>query len=135
MQKIEWNQDLQVGIQRHDRDHRAIVESINRLFEPMSDMQYYHTFGEVLCDLMVGSADHLACEERHLCNSGFPRCEEVRDSNFDYLEKIANYAMFLRERNIDELKQVSHFLRDWWLDHIQEDQQSSEYFLSGFTCQ
>jgi hemerythrin len=134
MQKIEWNKDLQVGMQRHDNDHRAIVESINRLFEPMSETQYYHTFGDVLCDLMVGSADHLACEESHLCNAGFPRCEEVRDSNFDYLEKIANYAMSMREKNIDELKQVSHFLRDWWLHHIQIDRQSSEYFSSGFSC-
>ena len=73
---FEWSADMEIDGGDIDRDHRQLIEYINRLHEYTLDGQGREIVGEVLEQLLTYTEQHFEREERLMTSLGFPGVKE-----------------------------------------------------------
>jgi len=98
---IEWSSEFEIGNPAVDREHRELVERINRL-PAVLDAEPGASTRALLEDLYAGIAAHFALEERIMRESGY---DEYREHKADH------------DRLLDDLRNL---MDDWaagmWVD-------------------
>ncbi|MDQ7784845.1 MAG: bacteriohemerythrin [Desulfomonilaceae bacterium] len=69
---IEWNEDLKVGVEEIDEQHRELFRRVNDLAEAMWDGKGKEESGKVMDFLGDYVVTHFATEERHMSSQGYP---------------------------------------------------------------
>ncbi len=130
-QLMEWSDQLSVGIQEIDEQHKVLVDLINQLHDAI----IHHHGADVSCEIMDRLCDytkiHFAVEESILRILDYP----------DYADHKTHHEMLLTQ--VQELRhkmetedhsisfELLHFLKKWLTIHImEEDTAYVEHLLS-----
>ena len=134
-QKIEWNNELSIGVSHIDEDHKSIIGKINLLDDSLSEHDFFLTLHEVVCDLIKRSERHLECEEKQLLKNGYPNLQERSEYHLSYMEKLTEFALCLSSRNCGDYYKIKDYLQNWWMNHItEEDRKTRDFFSQSFQC-
>ena len=114
-----WNDDLIVGIEAIDTDHKMLVALVNKV----SDHSLGHEeMDEVLYELLAYTGYHFKREEAIMEESGFPGLAEHRRMHEALAAKANALAQTWRETQDPALiAQLLDFLRTWLVKHIMEE--------------
>lgn len=119
---IEWKQDLEIGIEEIDNEHRAIIETFQKLYEKMRTGEGHDLYDEIIAFLDDYVENHLAHEEAYQ--------EEIKYDGFEeHKAKHDEFRHILKEIKEDKLEVVSNkellkinkIMKDWLLHHILEE--------------
>jgi len=122
MNKIEWTDDLSVGIDLIDNQHQTWVEHYNRAVEAIDAQHGVAQISRSLEFLSDYTETHFATEEQAMTESAYPELEEHK-AKHDALRKTISDMMeeFIEDGATDRLAQsVETFLGNWLIKHIQE---------------
>ena len=128
---VAWKDELSVGIESIDDDHKKLLTLINNL-----QTAVYYPTGEAferqaLQELVDYTKYHFEREEKLMLANGYPDFEPHKRQHEAMIAKVNGFLEAYekdREGTIDELTQ---FLKSWLIQHIAgTDQQYSEHLRS-----
>jgi hemerythrin len=131
MTYFEWSDEMSVGIQRIDLQHKKIVALSNALFDAMSAGKGRDVLGNVLKDLVTYTRTHLKDEERILSENGYPEFEAHKAKHDKMTGRVlALYADYQEGKEASPIV-IANFVKDWLKKHIMgTDKQYASFLIS-----
>ena len=121
MNKIEWTDDLSVGIEVIDEQHQKWIEHYNHAVEAIEAHHEVAQISQSLEFLSDYTEIHFATEEKAMEVNGYPEFEEHK-AKHEALRKTltAMSEEFIEDGATDILaKSVETFLGNWLIKHIE----------------
>nr|CRH05396.1 putative Methyl-accepting chemotaxis protein [Candidatus Magnetococcus massalia] len=115
---IAWQDQMSVGVQILDADHKQLINLINELAIAITD-EREHFLHQVYERLVNYTTTHFAREERMLADIGYGDLLKQQEEHRRFLEVInEKKKILLVERNISVANEILDFLKDWLVGHI-----------------
>ena len=128
---IEWTDDLSVGVELIDQQHRELFERINRLLGAMKCVPFFivedeeHGAQELtktmdfLQDYVVY---HFGEEERRMTEDGYPGYQQHKEERRDFMGEVAKLRTSIEAGETTEklLVRAQKLLVDWTITHIRQ---------------
>ncbi len=116
---FEWTTDLDTEIPVIDRQHRRIVDYINRLASAIEE-ESRETVEEVLEELVDYTMTHFAFEEELMEMVEHPYIETHKRTHRLFSDKMDSYKARFGEGE-EVASELNATLRSWLINHIQHD--------------
>jgi len=117
---LEWNKELDTGIEVIDVQHRRIVDYINRLQDAIEKRQGAEITA-VFNDLMDYTVTHFSFEEGLQEQAGYEYRNAHRRVHEVFTKKLGNYRERFHQGDIAAAREVNDMLRNWLVTHIKND--------------
>jgi len=127
---MTWSHACSTGVKAMDDQHGILMDTMNDLRLALVHGSGREQVSEHLSQLIEFTRLHFSSEERLLEQHGFPGIAEHRNAHQRLLGQIEEAAH--RARNSDDvhLQPLLSFLRDWYLEHIEEQDQKYGAWLN-----
>ena len=76
---FNWSDNLSVDVRASDRDHKKLIDMLNRLYERMKSRQGKGVVGNVIDDMVSYTKFHFAREEEFFAKTGFLDVEDKKE--------------------------------------------------------
>lgn len=126
---FKWQPIYSVNVKEIDEQHKKIFKIINRVQEIKKDFSKEDKM-KVISELKEYGEYHLNTEEKFFKKFDYPDKDFHVTQHNEYRKKIKEFEeMCAKSDEPKKIGELSNFLKDWWLNHIQNtDQQYSDYF-------
>ncbi|MCP3866802.1 MAG: bacteriohemerythrin [Gammaproteobacteria bacterium] len=129
---IDWSNELSVGIEEIDEQHKVLVKLVNRMHEAIQEQRGSHVVGGILEELTDYTRIHFAVEESLMRILDYPGYEEHRDAHDELLQQVKELNAKVSEGKASISFELMHFLKNWLTQHIQEeDMNYTGFFLAA----
>lgn len=119
MKTIEWNNDLSVGVQEIDDDHKKVIEYYNELFTACFCGMGPAVVHETLKKLIEYTKCHFQREEGLMEKEGYPGLAEQRHEHEELIRKVEAIQKKAESTPDDEFSNdVLGFIDSWIRNHI-----------------
>jgi hemerythrin-like metal-binding protein len=129
MERIEWSKDLEVGIGLLDAQHMNMVKLINTLGDAVEKDQGKTVVNQVMEQLKLYISYHFTSEERLLRIHNYPAYEEHCREHQEFSDEVEDFYLDLRTGVPGVSAALHEYLRQWFVVHIQEEDQRYAKFL------
>jgi hemerythrin-like metal-binding protein len=129
--RIEWTPLLSVGIDAIDRQHRQLLECINRLADANTHGRSSTVIAALLVDLGDYAHEHFRYEERLLEQHHWPKTPDHALSHRAFEGQIREFARRLAAGERSLATPLLIFLVEWLTEHILVDDIAYSRFLLG----
>jgi hemerythrin len=118
MALIEWNDDLALGLQKVDQEHRELVALVSDLFHTANSPRDLGLF-EWRMDLLIKhTLAHFAFEERLMHETNYPGRQPHQLQHRALIMQVRVLRTALTEDLLDWNDDIVRLIRDWLLVHI-----------------
>lgn len=125
---VAWNDGYSVGMLEIDEQHKALFDTINRLWSVLIGGK--GSDGEVLRlidELERYTVAHFTAEEIFMAQADYPDLAPHKVLHKNFVQRIADERLAVSQGKSLSLD-LLHFLKDWLVDHILvQDQQYAVY--------
>jgi len=123
-----WKESFNTHIPLIDRQHRKIFGVLNRLYDAAQAPVDHNYVMQSLREMNEYSNLHFSTEERLMTHYGYPELETQKQQHKYYREQmVVQLTKAFHEEDETVCKNSLQFLRDWFLNHIlQEDLKLAE---------
>lgn len=122
MAYLEWEPDLNTGIDIIDSQHRRIVDYINQLHEAKATNNG-SMVGEVIDGLIDYTSSHFSFEEAMITEAGYEFVAAHKQTHKSFINRIAQFRVRFKAgqdpQNIAE--DMTGMLGSWLYNHIRSD--------------
>lgn len=125
---IKWSDIHSVNVKEFDEQHKKLVEIINEFFANGPEKK--EGLMLIVGKLIEYANYHLDNEEAYFKKFNYEdEAGHIEKHNF-YRHKVLELSKKLKDTEGDVIfKELSEFLRDWWIMHINKiDQEYSHFF-------
>ena len=128
---IDWNPELETGIDLIDTQHRSIFDQVNRLLSSMREGRGRDEVGKVIEFLGDYVVTHFAAEEQSMTELHYP---DLSAHHTEHVNFIADFEK-LRQQFLQEgptilvVIAVERRVVKWLSDHIRETDRAMAVFL------
>lgn len=128
---VEWSNELSVGVDEIDEQHKMLVELLNQMHEAVRERQAAQITNNILERLGEYTRVHFAVEESLM---HITHCPDYAWHKVEH-DQLIGQLQELREKLADGKHSISfelvHFLKVWLTKHIMEsDKRYSSHFLA-----
>lgn len=124
MALMTWSDSYSVGVQALDKQHTALVETLNELYEAMMKGQAKSLTGPLLRKLVKYTHEHFANEERIMSATQYPGLAQHVIKHRELTKQVSEFVNRYEQGEITLSVDLLNFLRDWLGTHIlKEDQE------------
>lgn len=128
MALMEWNDSLLVGVQEVDRQHRHLVDILNRVHSAMQAGSPQRDMMRVMQDLVSYTKYHFDTEERSMRNADYPELAEHQQKHRAMVARVEAFSAEMMSGKATVTMRLMMFLKDWLARHILEtDRRFGEY--------
>jgi hemerythrin len=117
IQYVVWKPEMSVCSKAIDVQHRQVVALLNEVNLALRTPGRSAEMDALLFRLRIFTETHFAYEETVLRLIGYPGLEQHRQTHAAMIEKTKEVIAELSRSQ--DYPTLLHFLRDWWLGHIQ----------------
>lgn len=129
---VKWRDSYSVGVKKFDDEHKVLLELINEMFVIVRDSQDVANLDVTVNKLIQYTQEHFTDEEQALEEANYPNLTDHKAIHSKLLEDVKSYKKRVDENDENAILGFYHFLRDWLLTHIlEEDMQYKEYFAEA----
>lgn len=118
MAYIDWSPDYDLGIAEIDRQHRRLVEIVNRLHDAMVQRSPKSAMQGVVCDLATYTEFHFAYEERLMQSMDLPDWEAHRSEHRVLAHEIRSFETDLAVGRLSVSMDLMAVLQRWLLNDV-----------------
>ncbi len=116
---INWDDDqYSVGNRVIDKQHKVIVQMLNKLITEADLNVHSETVHDTLADMLRYAKDHLDYEEALLKKINYADLNDHALLHWEYLESVSALSMKAADGNKAVPKELIAYLTHWWNDHI-----------------
>ena len=132
MKAFKWCEDLSVGIDEIDQDHRQLITCLDNLFTACSAGQGPVVLKDILARLMQYTREHFSHEEDVMRRVDYPDFDEHREMHIELVSALDDIIEEFTISNNHELSNKTlQFLEDWLTHHILiEDKKIGKYICA-----
>jgi hemerythrin len=129
--QIQWRDEYSVGIKKIDDDHKKLISLLNQ-FSIAYDYAMSESFERKALDELVSYTKyHFACEEKLLQEHDYPDFAAHKAQHQVMIAQVEKFVLLYNEKGHDALDEISQFLTDWLINHINgTDKQYSHHLNS-----
>jgi hemerythrin len=122
MEKIRWQNNLSVGIELIDNQHKQWIEHYNNIVESLTSQQNRAQVSKTLGFLIDYTEGHFSTEEKHMTANRYAGLPEHKARHDELRATLSTLVKeFEEEGATTQLsKAVDTFLGNWLIKHIQE---------------
>ena len=130
---VEWSDELSVGIDEIDAQHKVLVGLINEMHEAIEQRHGSEVVESILTRLAEYTRIHFAVEESLMRLLGYPDFEAHREEHRALIMQVNDLRRKVETGKTAIGFELMHFLKLWLTKHIMEsDQEYARYFaVSG----
>ena len=125
MSLLQWDENLSVGVEQFDREHRKLIAIMNELFDAIQTGHAELVLGPILVRLVDYTMTHFSNEERAMREAGYEGLAEHKALHDELIRRVAEVQRHYREGAASVVStELMDFLKNWLIGHIQiEDKQ------------
>ncbi len=129
---VKWSDELSVGIEEIDEQHKVLVGLVNRMHEAIHQRHGSDVVREILDQLTDYTRIHFAVEESLMRILNYPGYEEHKEVHEELVDHIVELQQKVASGKTSIGFELMHFLKVWLTKHImEEDQHYSGFFLAA----
>jgi NNP family nitrate/nitrite transporter-like MFS transporter len=113
-----WNEELSVGIEAIDRQHRQLMRLVNEVDEVVQEHGTFEQMAPVLNELIDFTKTHFSNEEKLLEENHCPHIEKHKKAHSHLLEELLDWKKKAEQIKVEDLGEHMIFLRVWFPGHI-----------------
>jgi hemerythrin len=117
MKKLIWSDHLNTGIQVIDRQHRRIVDYINRLYESHKNGSSKEETGAVIDELVDYTLTHFAFEETMLEDVDYAELDAHKVFHDQFIQQVREIRERFEEHEIAAIE-LNNLMVTWLFNHI-----------------
>ena len=126
-QFVVWKDQYSVGVDVLDDDHKKLLNLINKMQTSIQYRTDKKFEKEALDELVAYTKYHFDREEKMMEEANYPDLKAHRQKHRDMIAKLDRFLVDYEARGYKTLEDISLFLRDWLIAHINgTDQKYSE---------
>lgn len=125
-----WRDSFNIGIEEIDQQHRKFMEMLNECYEAVSFAKTTTINHELVNKLKAYVSMHFDYEIDMLKNTGYIETEQQLKQHKYFESRISELESSLLHVNAESLITVFSFLRDWFLNHILENDRKYVSFVN-----
>lgn len=110
-----WTDELSVGVNEMDDQHKVLIDKINKLVVDLND-ESPNAYGDFQ-DLAGFVVKHFSDEEAFMEQSGYPGLDTHKVIHKQLLEKVGSFDGSIKDGSVDKF-QLINFLKMWLRSHI-----------------
>jgi len=122
LQKVEWNSDLEIGINVIDAQHKRIVDYINQLVD-FDGNASHQQLSELIDSLVDYTYSHFAFEEALMEEAGYEYLNVHQRTHEAFTARVTELHQRFKADD-DVSHDIGELLQTWLINHIMEDDQS-----------
>lgn len=127
---IDWTNDLSVGIEEIDEQHKILVSLVNRLYQGIIHQTDVTVLQEVLNELVQYTVVHFSVEESLMRIFDYPGYDEHKTYHQDLTKQVKDLNEKFKSGKATISMELLSFLRKWLTNHIMvEDKKYTPFFL------
>ncbi|MCC6134817.1 MAG: bacteriohemerythrin [Candidatus Contendobacter sp.] len=127
---IEWSNELSVGIEEIDAQHKVLVDLLNQIHEAIQQRHGAEITGRILQKLGEYTRIHFAVEESLMRIMHYPDYERHKLEHDKLIDQLNVFQAKLADGKISISFELAHFLKAWLTKHIMgTDKYYTPYFL------
>ena len=128
MERIIWEENLNICVQNIDEQKQKIADHINRIYQKHEEKAEPRVLFDLLNDLGEGLRIHFALEEKIMQQLGYPELAEHRKLHKFFIRKTLNLRRLISDDPDNIRDEALVFLGHWLVEHIRtEDQRFGPY--------
>ncbi len=122
MKEITWTNDLFVGIELIDEQHKMLIKHLNDLSQALSSQQGPTKIATTLNFLIDYTHFHFTEEEKHMEANGWPELENHKKMHAAFKTTLANMEEDLKEEGATQAlaDSIDTLLVKWLFEHIRQ---------------
>ncbi len=129
---VQWSDELSVGIEEIDSQHKVLVGIINKMHEAIHQRHGSDVVKEILNELAEYTRIHFAVEESLMRILNFPGYEEHHEQHDELIGHMTELQEKVNSGKTAIGFELMHFLKVWLTKHIlKEDMLYSNFFLAS----
>jgi hemerythrin len=129
---VEWSEDLSVGIEEIDDQHKVLVDLINEMHDAIHQRHGSEVVRDVLNKLAEYTKIHFAVEESLMRILGYPDYEPHKAQHEKLIASMEELQHKVETGKTAIGFELMHFLKVWLTKHIMEsDMNYSGFFLKA----
>lgn len=131
---IEWTQDLAVGVEVIDNQHRELFAHINALLKALDDKKAKEEINALFTFLDSYIKNHFGIEQRYMgeySHLGYVDAEHHKAEHKGFVRDFSEFRVDLEtvEPSAQFIAEFSRWITNWWIMHIQRVDKGLGAFL------
>ncbi len=127
---IEWSNELSVGIEEIDEQHKVLVDLLNQIHEAIQQRQGADVTRQIVEKLGEYTRIHFAVEESLMRILHYPAYERHKEEHDRLIGQLGDFRTKIESGKSSISFELAHFLKVWLTKHIMEaDKRYTEHFL------
>lgn len=131
MSYMPWSDDLSVGLESVDEQHRWLVDATNQLHaELVKDTPDRAVMGEIIEGLMDYTMNHFIMEEELFQRHAYPDAAAHKAQHDHFTAQVMD-TLVRFEDGEDVGQETLDFLKNWLINHIMRTDKAYTPFLAA----
>lgn len=129
---MKWTDDLSVGVDLIDSQHKSLIDAINELFNACSKGMGRKKISETLEFLQNYVATHFRDEEEVQRKCGYPDYAAHKKLHSDFVKEVMKYSDRLEAEgpNVALVADFNTFVTNWLIYHISREDKKIGQFIN-----
>ncbi len=132
---IKWSTIYSVGVEKIDKQHKYLTEVINKLFNAFSEGKAETIIPEIITELSDYTHFHFKTEEEIFEQYQFPEKEAHILKHQEFIDNVGKWSEEIDQKKKDVHYDMMNYLKNWLLEHIQQDDKLYGKFLADNNIQ
>lgn len=116
--EMVWKDEYSVGIDSLDNDHKKLISLLNQFTMAYDYAMSEEYEREALNDLINYTKYHFEREEQLLEQHNYPDVVAHKAQHKKMIEQVNSFMDLYNEKGHDSLNEISSFLSNWLINHI-----------------
>jgi hemerythrin len=129
MSVIVWKPEFSVNIKVIDDQHKALIDTINTLYDAMSEGRGGTVLSQIFNNLAEYTSDHFATEENIMVRFSYPDYEEHASEHSICAAKVSEFKRRYDKGEYSMSIELVTFLVNWLHKHLLEMDQKYKAFF------
>lgn len=118
MSRIEWNDELSLGVEKIDTQHKELIELTNDVLEALKGEDASRVITAAVSRLRDYTVHHFSSEEELMREVHYPKRVEHIQEHARFKAEVKDMQRDIYEKRIPDAKEFKQFMAQWLLGHI-----------------
>jgi hemerythrin-like metal-binding protein len=127
---MEWNDNLSVGVETFDKQHKKLIDLFNAFFASIQNKEGKERMEKVINGLKQYTVEHFKSEEDKMVLYKFPGYISHKKDHDDFVKAVIDFENRFKQGKMVLTIELTNFIKDWISDHIMKiDKQYTDFFV------
>ncbi len=129
MEFFKWKENFNIGIEEIDRQHRSFLELLNDCYVKASGLGRSRIDPGMIAKLKEYATSHFDFEEELMRIKSYPDISSQKQQHRMFESLVSEFEAEHAAGKDESVESVFTFLRDWFLNHILEEDKKIASFI------